>query len=398
MKQAITQDRPVSAYFMQIPNMADDDLDPFQFRLYAHYIRRAGTSGACFESVRTTAQACSMSITKVIQARDWLAANGWISTEEANANGTLNVRIRDRMPENVARYAAQSDPNMEQLPKSDPNMDRLNHQSDPNMEQLAGASDPNMEQTDPNMDQSDPNMESKNNHIRITNKNTPDPEDRQTDRVAQPAAGVCLSVSDTEKAHAAARKEIIHAFQQAGVLLPSGADAQIDEWIRLYPMPAIVWAIGEARARRDAGKRISRWSGYVSSILENKAAEGWPAEVIEDIRRGGYAVEAHDPTAGEFPAEAAQVDADQAGGWSPADVQADPGSELDQAWADALAALGDRMAPVYVAALGSCRLVGLNGRATVRAHDAMAEQAVRMWTRQLEITLGVSGVDLAPAA
>ena len=46
MKQAITQDRPVSAYFMQIPNMADDDLDPFQFRLYAHYIRRAGTSGA----------------------------------------------------------------------------------------------------------------------------------------------------------------------------------------------------------------------------------------------------------------------------------------------------------------------------------------------------------------
>ena len=320
MKQAITQDRPVSAYFMQIPNMADDDLDPFQFRLYAHYIRRAGTSGACFESVRTTAQACSMSITKVIQARDWLAANGWISTEEANANGTLNVRIRDRMPENVARYAAQSDPNMEQLPKSDPNMDRLNHQSDPNMEQLAGASDPNMEQTDPN-------MESKNNHIRITNKNIPDPEDRQTDRATQPAAGVCLS--DSEKAHAAARREIINAFQQIGVMVPSVHDGKLDVWVDAYPMPAILWAIREVKARRDAGDRISSAFAYASGILEKRAVEGWPAEVIEDIRRGGYAVEAHDPTAGEFPVEAAQVDADQAGGWSPADVQADPGSELD---------------------------------------------------------------------
>ena len=63
-----------------------------------------------------------------------------------------------------------------------------------------------------------------------------------------------------------------------------------------------------------------------------------------------------------------------------------------------MATLRDRMAPVYVSTLGSCRLVGLNGRATVRAHDAKAEQAVKMWARQLEIALGVVGVDLAPAA
>ena len=224
----------------------------------------------------------------------------------------------------------------------------------------------------------------------------PEDPDRQTDRVTQPAAGVCLS--ETQKRQADDRRVVWAAFEAGAVILPPAAEAQIDQWVAAYPLPAILWAVREALAARRAHKRISSLSAYVSKILENKAAEGWPAEVIEDLRRGGYAVEAHDPTAGEFPAEAAQVDADQAGGWSPADVQADPGSELDQAWADALQAIGDRMAPVYVAALGSCRLVGLNGRATVRAHDATAEQAVKFWAVQLGMVLGVDGVDLAPAA
>ena len=233
----------------------------------------------------------------------------------------------------------------------------------------------------------------------------PEDPDRQTDRDPQSPAGVCLS--DTEKQQAEDRRSVRKAFESGAVILDPAADAQIDKWVAAYPLPAILWAVREALAAKRGGKRISRWSAYVSKILENRAAEGWPAEVLEDLRRGGYAMPAdvHDPTAGEFPEEAVQVVADdpaddtaQAGGWSPADVQADPGSELDQAWAAALAALEDRVPPVYVAALASCRLVDLNGRATVRAYDDMAAAAVQRMGRQIEAYFGVSGVDLAPAA
>ena len=233
----------------------------------------------------------------------------------------------------------------------------------------------------------------------------PDDPDRQTDRDLQPSAGVCLS--DTEKPNAAARREIIQAFQQIGVVVPSAHDSKLDAWIVAYPMPAILWAIREVKARRAARERITSAFAYASKILENKAAEGWPAEVLEEMRRGGYAMPAdvHDPTAGEFP-EAAQVVADdpaddtaQAGGWSPADVQPDPGSELDQAWAAALAMMAEQqISPRYVGDLSSCRLVDLNGRATVRAHDDRGVEAVQRLGRQIEVFLGVSGVDLAPAA
>ena len=232
----------------------------------------------------------------------------------------------------------------------------------------------------------------------------PDQSDRQTDRDPQSPAGVCLS--DTEKQNAAARREIIQAFQRIGVVVPSAHDSKLDAWVVAYPMPAILWAIREVKARRAAGERITSAFAYASKILENRATEGWPAEVLEDLRRSGYArpADVHDPTAGEFPEEAAQVaddpadDTAQAGGWSSDDVQADPGSELDQAWAGALAALGDRVPPVYVAALASCRLVDLNGRATVRAYDDMAAAAVQRMGRQIEAYFGVAGVDLAPAA
>lgn len=91
-------------YRTEIPNMADDELDPFQYRLYAHYKR----VGNCFESVRTTARITRMSIGQVVQTRNWLADNGWITVTTQDKFPTLLVKIVDRWPENFARYAKRS--------------------------------------------------------------------------------------------------------------------------------------------------------------------------------------------------------------------------------------------------------------------------------------------------
>ena len=54
----VTNEAPPGKYFTMLLNMADDDLDPFEYRLLGHYIRvcGAGKDGSCFETTRTTAQ------------------------------------------------------------------------------------------------------------------------------------------------------------------------------------------------------------------------------------------------------------------------------------------------------------------------------------------------------
>jgi len=99
-KQRITDDSDLKRYRTEIPNMADDEMDPFQYRLYAHY-KRVGT---CTESVRTTAKKTRMSIGKVVETRDWLEQNGWITVKEQADSPTLKIRVVDRWLENMTRY------------------------------------------------------------------------------------------------------------------------------------------------------------------------------------------------------------------------------------------------------------------------------------------------------
>ena len=76
------------AYFSMMPNMLDDLLDPYQYRLYAHFKRVCGEHGKCWQSTETIAKVCKMSTGKVSEAKQELAEMGLITiTEKARKNG-----------------------------------------------------------------------------------------------------------------------------------------------------------------------------------------------------------------------------------------------------------------------------------------------------------------------
>ena len=105
--QEIIDDGDLRKYRTEIPNMADDELDPFQMRLYVHYKRACGAYGRGYvESVRTTAGITQMSVGKVVSTRQWLHDNGWIvAAAQPDRDGSYMVRIVDRWAENFAKFA-----------------------------------------------------------------------------------------------------------------------------------------------------------------------------------------------------------------------------------------------------------------------------------------------------
>lgn len=102
-KQYITDDGK-GRYFHIILNMADDDLNPYEYRLLGHYIRVAAKKGLCWESVRTSAKITKMSVGMVVKTRNKLLELGYIIVKNRD-DDTCVVRIVDRMAENIARYA-----------------------------------------------------------------------------------------------------------------------------------------------------------------------------------------------------------------------------------------------------------------------------------------------------
>jgi hypothetical protein len=57
-------------YFTMIPNLVDDlSLSPFAFRLYCHFKRVAGENGQCWQSTRTLAEQCLMSVHAISDAK-----------------------------------------------------------------------------------------------------------------------------------------------------------------------------------------------------------------------------------------------------------------------------------------------------------------------------------------
>lgn len=108
-KDHIRDDGQVGKYFTLLYNMADDDLNPYQYRLLGHYKRVCGETddGACWESTRTTAKKCQISVGKIASTRRELEAMRYVSIE-TRGDDTLRITMIDRMAENVSRYTKRS--------------------------------------------------------------------------------------------------------------------------------------------------------------------------------------------------------------------------------------------------------------------------------------------------
>lgn len=103
-KQDLIRDDGMGMYFTIMLNMADDDLDPYQYRLLAHFKRVCGREGKCFQGTRGIAKVCQMSVGKVVSTRRELEQMGYITIAE-RPDSTLLITVVDRMRENVERYS-----------------------------------------------------------------------------------------------------------------------------------------------------------------------------------------------------------------------------------------------------------------------------------------------------
>lgn len=97
-------------YYHQMLNMAEDDLDPYQYRLLGHYLRWVGHGGKKKESLRQTADGCKMSSNKTRDARQELADLGYVRLKhptkaEQHRGQPVVVTVVDRWIENILRYA-----------------------------------------------------------------------------------------------------------------------------------------------------------------------------------------------------------------------------------------------------------------------------------------------------
>ena len=106
MDQQIIDSGDLRKYRTELPNLIDDmDLDPYEYRLYGHYKRVCGAAGGtCYQSVRTTAEQCGMSVGKVSETRRSLETKGLIKCQD-NEDGTINVTIVDIWPQNFRHYS-----------------------------------------------------------------------------------------------------------------------------------------------------------------------------------------------------------------------------------------------------------------------------------------------------
>ena len=97
-------------YYHMMLNMADDDLNPREYRLLGHYLRWAGHGGTREEGIRETARICRMGQATVRKARTELAKKGYLKVEEPTPEQIkegvpVKITVIDRWAENVTRYA-----------------------------------------------------------------------------------------------------------------------------------------------------------------------------------------------------------------------------------------------------------------------------------------------------
>lgn len=90
-------------WFTMTPNLYDDaDLDVYEFRLLSHYVK----VGNCWESTKTTAKNCKMSVSTVISKRLSLESKGFImlTVDEEHGNTWL-IEVVDKWQENFNKYS-----------------------------------------------------------------------------------------------------------------------------------------------------------------------------------------------------------------------------------------------------------------------------------------------------
>lgn len=108
--ESVTNEGDLHKYFTLMLNLADDQLDPFQYRLLAHYVRKAGQGGILVEGLRTSAKKCRMSVAKARAARNELIEQGYLAVteptlEQVKEGVGAEIRVLDRWAENVSHYA-----------------------------------------------------------------------------------------------------------------------------------------------------------------------------------------------------------------------------------------------------------------------------------------------------
>lgn len=110
----VAKESPDGKYFHIMLNMSDDDLDVYEYRLLGHYVRVCNVNGTgqCWESTRTTADKCKMSVGKVSSTRKSLEAKGYLKLlqpDQHSKGDTLMVLVVDRWAENINRYSSQNE-------------------------------------------------------------------------------------------------------------------------------------------------------------------------------------------------------------------------------------------------------------------------------------------------
>lgn len=108
MSEYKIKDESRSRYFM-MPNVLDElGLSVYAFRLYSHYKRVAGENGTCWQSVKTMAEKCNMSMGSITNARRELEEKELIIVKEVpNPTGKafLEVTIIDVWDKNKDSYS-----------------------------------------------------------------------------------------------------------------------------------------------------------------------------------------------------------------------------------------------------------------------------------------------------
>lgn len=113
--QHITSERQEPTFFAMVPQMALDDLDPYELALYCRYRQIASESGSCFMSNKELAKKTHMSVTRLKQARTSLEARKYIRVVRHvdDATGVENapptVTLRDIWAENHQLYSVSSE-------------------------------------------------------------------------------------------------------------------------------------------------------------------------------------------------------------------------------------------------------------------------------------------------
>lgn len=110
MTDRVIDNGDLRQYRTEIPNLIDDmDLSVYAFRLYVHLKRVAGATehGVCWQSTRTLADHCGMSVGKVSQAKQELIDAGLIElTPGDKAKGKSDeIAICNIWGQNFVRYS-----------------------------------------------------------------------------------------------------------------------------------------------------------------------------------------------------------------------------------------------------------------------------------------------------